>query len=81
MNITVLNLSRQTTTAHLKKFFGAYGFVESCDIVADKQTGQSKGFGFVQMPNEKEANAAIANLHGAKFGGNIIRVKSANKTS
>ncbi len=81
MNIIVLNLSRQTTTAHLTKFFGAYGVIESCDVVADKQTGQSKGFGFVQMPNEKEANAAIANLHGAKFGGNIIRVKAANKTS
>ncbi len=79
MNIAVLNLSRQTTTAHLIKFFKTYGAVESCEIVMDKQTGSSKGFGFVSMPNAKEANAAISNLHGKKFGGNIIRVKASNK--
>ncbi len=80
MNITILNLSRETTTAHLLKVFRNYGEVESCNIVMDQKTGLSKGFGFVEMSNEDEANAAIASLHGKKFGGNIIRVKAANKT-
>ncbi len=79
MNISILNLSRQTTTAHLIKLFKTYGAVESCDIVTDKQTGQSKGFGFITMLDEDEAEAAIICLHGTKFGGNIIRVKAANK--
>lgn len=80
MNITILNLPRDTTTAHLIKLFSTYGKVQSCDIVMDKQTGTSKGFGFVAMLNDEEANAAIAGLHGKKIGGNNIRVKAANKT-
>lgn len=76
MNINILNLPRHTTEAQLVKVFEAYGVVESCDIVLDKQTGKSKGFGFVVMPNEKEANAAIAGLHGKRFEGNVLRVKA-----
>lgn len=79
MNIIVLNLSRETTTTHLAKYFKTYGEVESCEIVMDQQTGKSKGFGFVEMPNEEEANEAINNLHGKRFGGNVIRVKAANQ--
>ena len=79
MIINILNLSRKTTVAHLIKAFKAHGIVESCDIVMDKQTGESKGFGFVKMLNDNEANAAIMNLHGKKFGGNIIRVKASNQ--
>ncbi len=76
MNISVLNLPRETTEAQLARVFREYGAVESCDIVMDKQTGKSKGFGFIQMLNEDEANAAIADLHGKRFDGNIIRVKA-----
>jgi RNA recognition motif-containing protein len=75
MNITILNLSRDTTTAHLTKLFTPYGKIQSCDIVMDKQTGLSKGFGFVTMSSDEEANNAVANLHGKKFGGNQIRVR------
>lgn len=79
MNITILNLSRSTTKFYLAKLFKTYGAVESCDIVMDQKTGESKGFGFVKMLNEDEAIAAIKDLHGKKFDGNIIRVKVANK--
>lgn len=75
MNITVLNLSRDTTTQHLIKLFSPYGTIQSCNIVMDKETGLSKGFGFVEMSNEQEANKAVAELHGRRFGGNQIRVK------
>jgi len=75
MNITILNLSRDTTSTHLIKLFTPYGTVQSCDIVMDKQTGLSKGFGFIKMLNDEEANAAITALNGKKIGGNIIRVR------
>lgn len=75
MNITILNLSRDTTSAHLIKLFTTYGTVQSCEIVMDKQTGLSKGFGFIRMSNDDEANAAITSLNGKKIGGNIIRVR------
>ncbi len=75
MNITVLNLSRDTTKQHLMKLFTPYGTIQSCTIVIDRETGLSKGFGFVEMSNEEEANNAVAELHGRRFGGNQIRVK------
>lgn len=79
MNVSILNLPRHTTEAQLARAFRAYGEVESCDIVMDKQTGKSKGFGFIKMLNEDDAKAAIADLHGKRFDGNIIRVKASNK--
>ena len=75
MNITILNLSRQTTAAELTELFATYGTVLSCDIVMDKQSGLSKGFGFVRMLNDEEGKAAIASLHGKDFDGSRIRVK------
>lgn len=80
MNISILNLARDTTAAHLIKLFTRYGKVESCDIVIDSQTGSSKGFAFIEMLNDKEADAAITALHGTNFGGSKIRVKASNKT-
>lgn len=76
MNITILNLSRDTTAEELFKLFTQYGTVQSCDIVMDKQTNSSKGFGFVQMLNNEEAHAAVTNLHGKNIGGNKVRVKA-----
>ena len=80
ININLLNLSRNTTIKELIKLFKAYGTVELCHIVTDKETGKSKGFGFIRMSNDDEALDAIKNLHGTKFGGNKIKVKSPNKT-
>ncbi|MDO8444758.1 MAG: RNA-binding protein [Deltaproteobacteria bacterium] len=59
--------------------FTSFGKVDSLTLVKDKDTGKSKGFGFVEMPNEAEAMAAIEKLNGQVVGGNMIRVKKADK--
>jgi RNA recognition motif-containing protein len=63
MNIYVGNLSWSMSEDQLQDLFGQFGAVTSAKILTDKQTGRSKGFGFVEMENEEEANAAIAALH------------------
>jgi len=77
MKITILNLARSTTKEELKVLFEEYGSVESCDLVLDKSTGGSKGFGFVEMPKQEEAEFAIKNLNNKKVAKNRIRVKKA----
>lgn len=77
MKLLIRNLSRTTTEAELKTLFSAHGDVQSCDLVIDKETGQSKGFGFVEMPKQGEAKAAMKNLNGKDIAGNKIRVKKA----
>ena len=77
MKITILNLARSTTKEELKVLFEEYGAVESCDLVLDKSTGGSKGFGFVEMPKPEEAEFAIKNLNNKKVANNKIRVKKA----
>lgn len=79
MKIIILNLPRDTTQDALMKLFEGHGAVAACDLVMDKQTGASKGFGFVEMPEESEAKLAIAALHGTKIGKNKIRVKISDK--
>jgi len=80
MKILVRNLSRETTEAELLALFEAYGAVQYCKVVMDKATGQSKGFGFVEMPRAGEAKAAIKELNARDIGGNKIRVKKAEKS-
>jgi len=75
MNLLIRNLSRDTTEAELRKLFETYGTVQSCTLVMDKQTGKSKGFGFISMPKAGNAKAAMKNLNSTEFGGNKIRVK------
>lgn len=77
MKLLVRNLNRSTTEAELKMLFEAYGNVQFVTLVLDKQTGTSKGFGFVEMPRVGEAKAAMKNLNGTDVGGNKIRVKKA----
>ncbi|PRQ63262.1 RNA recognition motif domain-containing protein, partial [Vibrio sp. V01_P9A10T6] len=60
MKLLVRNLSRSTTEQELRVLFSAHGSVAECTLVLDQVTGQSKGFAFVEMPNENEANAAIS---------------------
>ena len=79
MNLLVRNLSRNTTEKELIGLFTSFGKVDSLTLVKDKDTGKSKGFGFVEMPNEAEAMAAIEKLNGQVVGGNMIRVKKAEK--
>ena len=77
MKIIILNLARSTTKEEIKVLFEEYGSVESCDLVLDKATGGSKGFGFVEMPKVKDAKFAIKKLNNKKVANNIIRVKEA----
>ena len=80
MKLLVRNLAKSTTEEKLQTLFTQYGAVQSCNLVLDKETGKSKGFGFIEMPKPGEAKAAIKQLNGYKLAGNIIRVKkSQNK--
>ncbi len=79
MKILVRNLSRKTSEAEMLALFAEYGAVQYCKLVMDKATGESKGFGFVEMPRAGEAKAAIKSLNARDVGGNKIRVKKAEK--
>lgn len=67
MNIYVANISFRASEGQLKELFEQYGEVSSVKIVTDRQTGRSRGFGFVEMPNDSEGSAAIAQLNGVSF--------------
>lgn len=77
MKLLVRNLNRKTTEAELLEMFSVHGTVQTCTLVMDKETGKSKGFGFVEMPKSIEAKAAIKKLNGKDVAGNLIRVKLA----
>ena len=79
MKLLIRNLTRNTTEAELKVLFETYGSVQSCTLVLDKDTGISKGFGFVEMPKIGEAKAAMKNLNGTELGNSKIRVKKAEQ--
>ena len=77
MKLLIRNLSRDTTEAAVRTMFENYGKVQSCNVVIDKKTGVSKGFGFIEMPKPGEAKAAVKSLNGNEVDGNKIRVKRA----
>jgi len=77
MKLLVRNLDRTTTEEELKNLFQEFGTVQSCDLVIDRDSGQSKGFAFVEMPKLGEAKAAIKNLNYKTIGNNKLRVKKA----
>jgi len=77
MKLLVRNLARTTTEAELLSLFETYGQVQSCNLVLDKETGDSKGFGFIEMPNPGDAKAAMKNLNHQEIAGSKIRVKKA----
>ena len=77
MKLLVRNLSRSTTEEEIRILFSAHGKVTTCNLVLDQATGNSKGFAFVEMPNEGEANKALSTLHETRIAKNRIRVKVA----
>jgi RNA recognition motif-containing protein len=77
MNIYVGNLPHASTDDELREAFESYGSVKSATIIKDKITGRSRGFGFVEMSDRAEAEAAIAALNGAEFGGRDLTVNEA----
>ncbi len=81
MKLLIRNLSRSTTEASIRSIFESYGKVQSCNLVMDKATDKSKGFGFVEMPNQGDAKAAVKNPNGMELDGLKIRVKKAEDKS
>lgn len=77
MNIYVGNLSYGMSEDELRVAFGAFGEVSSVKILMDRETGRSRGFGFVEMPNQSEAETAIAQLNGKDVGGRALRINEA----
>ncbi len=81
MTIFVSKLNNTTQSDELLRMFGAFGSVSSAEVMVDKMTGRSKGFGFVEMDSDDEANLAIGQLHNSDFNGQAITVKKAPKRS
>lgn len=79
MKLLVRNLSRATTEHELRTLFTAHGKVSTCNLVLDKETGQSKGFAFVEMPNDIESKSAIKALNQLTVDKSKIRVKYADE--
>ncbi len=77
MNIYVSNLSYNTTSESLKELFAGSGEVTSANVITDKITGDSRGFGFVEMPDNEEGQKAIDNLNETDFEGKTINVNVA----
>jgi len=77
MNLYVGNLSFDTGSDDLKTAFEQHGQVDEARVIEDRETGRSRGFGFVEMPNLDEAQKAISALNGAQLGGRTITVNEA----
>ncbi len=78
MNIYIGNLSYSTTEDTLKSMFTAFGDVESVKVIKDRFSGRPKGFGFVEMPSNSEADQAIKALNGNRVDGSNIKVRPAD---
>jgi len=76
-NIYVGNISFQTSDSDLEQLFAEYGQVDRANVVMDRQTGRSRGFGFVEMANDAEAQKAITELNGKDIGGRALTVNIA----
>jgi RNA recognition motif-containing protein len=81
MNIYVGNLSRETTEDELRQAFEAFGQVTSVNIIKDRYSGESRGFGFVEMATKSEAQAAINGLNGTTLGERTLSVNEARPRS
>ncbi len=77
MNIYVGNLSREVTEVELREAFSAYGEVTTASVIKDKFSGESRGFGFVEMPNREEAMKAISSQNGKSLKGRSVSVNEA----
>jgi len=78
MRIFVGNLDWAITEDELERLFEPYGIVNRAQIITDRHSGRSRGFGFVEMPDATEAQAAIDGLNGTSFGGRTLTVNEAH---
>lgn len=81
MNIYVANISFRASEGQLKELFQQFGEVSSVKIVTDRDSGRSRGFGFVEMPNDSEGKAAIAQLNGTEFAERNLVVNEARPSN
>ncbi len=79
--VYVGNLSYETSQSDLETMFSDHGTVESAQIISDRDTGRSKGFGFIEMSTDEEAQAAIGALDGKDCGGRVLKVNEAKPRS
>ncbi|KAA3620366.1 MAG: RNA-binding protein [Calditrichaeota bacterium] len=77
MNLYVGNLSYETSEEDLKALFDEFGEIESVNVIKDRQTGQSKGFAFVEMPSNSDADKAIKALNGQDLKGRNLKINQA----
>jgi len=77
MNIYVGNLSYGMSESALRDAFAAFGEVSDVKILMDRETGRSRGFGFVEMPNQEEGETAVSNLNGKDHDGRALRINEA----
>lgn len=77
MNIFISNLNYRLTGDDLQNLFSEYGEVSSAKVINDRETGKSRGFGFVEMSNDEEAKKAIEELNQAEYDGKVINVSEA----
>ncbi|OFY43382.1 MAG: RNA-binding protein [Bacteroidetes bacterium GWF2_40_14] len=77
MNIFISNLSYGVNDADLKELFGEFGEISSAKVITDRETGRSRGFGFVEMPNDAEGEKAIKELNQGQYDGKVINVNVA----
>lgn len=77
MKLYIGNLSYSTDTSKLEEIFGEFGEVDSAQIITDRDTGRSKGFGFIEMPDDEAAKAAIEQLHDTDIDGRNVTVNEA----
>ena len=77
VKLFVGNLSPETTSQEIRDLFSASGAVESCQVIEDRETGRSKGFGFVEMGSSEAANAAKGTLNGHDLHGKSLKVSEA----
>jgi RNA recognition motif-containing protein len=78
MNIYIGNLSFRTTENKLKTLFAEFGEIESVKVIKDRYSGRPRGFGFIEMPSNSEADKAIKALNGNRVDGNFIKVRPAD---
>lgn len=77
MKIFIGNLDEKIQSIHLREAFQEYGEVASAKVIVDKKTGKSKGFGFIEMPNDGEAQKVISTVNGGTWEGKVITVREA----
>jgi RNA recognition motif-containing protein len=77
VNIYIGNISYQTTEDEIKTLFGEHGIVDDVHLIIDRDSGRSKGFGFIEMPSAEDGKKAIEAFDGSDFGGRQIKVNEA----